>query len=117
VFPDSGQLEKVLVAPDDLPGVGAEDHNGQGGVDEGGLAGGVHITRDVVNILQDALAALFVAPHKIGVQRHGGHALRQGQQGTDGDGGQGEGQKAEEIQLQIRLQQAGEFLIVHSGAP
>ena len=113
VLPDPRQLEKVLVAPDDLPGVGAEDHDGQGGVDQGGFAGGVHVSGDVVNILQHALTALFVAADEVGVQGHGGHAFRQSQGRADGDGGQGEGQKAQEIKLQIRLQQAGEFLVVH----
>ncbi len=99
MLPDPRQLEEVLVAPDDLPGVGAENHDGQGGVDEGGFAGGVHVSGDVVDILQDTLAALFVAADEIGVQRHGGNALRQGQRGADGDGSQGEGQETEEIKL------------------
>ena len=99
VLPDPRQLEEVLVAPDDLPGVGAEDHDGQGGVDEGGFAGGVHVSRYVVDILQDALAALFAAADKVGVQRHGRRALRQGQGRADGDGGQGKGQEAEEVKL------------------
>ena len=99
MLPDPRQLEEVLVAPNDLPGVGAKDHDGQGGVDEGGFAGGVHVSGDVVDILQDALAALFVAADEVGVQRHGSHPLRQGQRRADGDGGQGEGQEAEEVKL------------------
>ena len=99
MLPDPRQLEEVLVAPDDLPGIGPEDHDWQRGIDKGGLTGGVHVARHVVNILQDALAALFVAADEIGVQRHGGNALRQGQRGADGDGSQGEGQETEEIKL------------------
>ena len=51
VLPHPGQLEKVLVAPDDLPGVRPEDHGGQGGVDESGLAGGVHAAGNAVDVL------------------------------------------------------------------
>ncbi len=117
MLPDPRQLEEVLIAPDHLPGVGAEDHDGQGGVDEGGFAGGIHISRHIVNILQDALAALLVAADEVGVQRHGGRPLRQGQRRADGDGSQGEGQETKEIKLQIGFQQAREFLVVHNAAP
>ena len=117
MLPDPRQLEEVLIAPDHLPGVGAEDHNGQGGVDEGGLAGGVHVSGDIVNILKNALAAFFIAAHEVRVQSHSGHALRQGQRRADGDGGQGKGQEAEKIELQVWFQQTREFLVVHGGAP
>ena len=99
VLPHAGQLQKVLVAPDDLSGVGPEDHDGQRRVDEGGLAGGVHAAGDVVDILHDVLAALLVAAAKIGVQRRGGHALHQRQKRADGHGGQGKDHQKEEVQL------------------
>ena len=99
VLPHAGQLEEILIAPDDLPGVGAEDHDGQGRVDEGGFAGGIHAAGHAVNVLQNPLAALFVHLGRVDVQRHRGKALRQGQGPAHHDGSQGKGHQTQEVQL------------------
>ena len=99
VFPYPGQLEEVLVAPNDLPGVRAKDHCGQGGVNERGFAGGVHAAGDIVDVLQDSLAALFVHLGEVRIQRCCDAGLRQGQQGIHRQGQQAEQGHTEEVQL------------------
>ena len=113
VLPHAGQLEKVLIAPDDLAGVRPEHHDGQRGVDEGGLAGGVHTPGDIVDILQDVLPAPLIALGEIGIQPHGAGDLHQSQGQAHRGGGRGEHHHADKVQLQIGLQQAGELLVVH----
>ena len=113
VLPDAGQLEEVLIAPDDLPGVRAEHHDGQGGVDERGLAGAVHAAGQIVDILQDPLPALFAAAGEIQVQPADGAQLHQAQQHVHPGGGDGKDHHAQKIQLQIGLQQAGELFVCH----
>ena len=90
-----------------------EDHDGQGGVDEVGLAGGIDVPGDVVDVLQDTLPPLLVALGEVDVERNSRHPLRQRQKGAHRNRGQGKGQQTEEVELQIRLQQPGQFFVVH----
>ena len=113
VLPDACQLQEVLVAPDDLPGVRPEDHDGQGGVDEGGLTGGVHAAGNGVDVLQDALAALLVAGDEIDIQHHRDDGLDQAQLEVHRKSRGGKNHHAQEVQSQIGFQQTGEFLIFH----
>ena len=113
VFPHAGQLQKVLIAPDDLAGVRPEHHDRQRGVDEGGFAGGVHAAGEAVDVLQNALAALLVGFCEVGIQRHDHSSLRQRQQRTDHSRRTAEEHHAQKVQLQVRFQQAGEFFIIH----
>ena len=50
-----GQVEEALVAPDDVVGVRAENHNGQGGGDHGPPGGGIHPAGHVVQVDHDLL--------------------------------------------------------------
>ena len=111
VLPDACQLQKVLVAPDDLAGVRPEDHDGQGRVDEGGLAGGVHAAGDAVDILQDLLLPGPAAADEPGVEPNGRRQLRRRQPGLEGDGQQGIEPQHREVELPVGLHEPGEFLI------
>ena len=111
MLPDPRQLQKVLVAPDDLAGVRPEDHDGQGGVDEGGLAGGVHAAGDAVDILQNLLLPGPAAADEPGVEPDGRRQLRRRQPRLEGDGQQGVEPQHGEVELPVGLHEPGEFLI------
>ena len=114
MLPDTGQLQKALVAPDDLPGIRPEHQRRQGGIDEGGLAGGVHAAGHGVDVLQNALAAFLVALPEVDVQQRRHHSLRQSQLPIHGNGRRHEQQHEKEVEFQVRLQQSGKFLVAHS---
>ena len=99
MLPDAGQLQKALIAPDDLSGVRPEHQRGQGRVDEGGLAGGVHTAGDRVDVLQNALPPLLIALPEIEVQQNGQRSLSQSQLPVDRDGCQGKQQHDHKIKF------------------
>ena len=113
VLPHAGQLQEVLIAPDHLAGVRPEHHDGQRRVDEGGFAGGIHAAGDIINVLEDVLPPLLVTVGEIGIQAHGAGDLHQSQRQAHRGGGRREDDHAEEVELEIGLQQAGELLVVH----
>ena len=60
MLPDSCQLQKGLVGPDDLSGVRPKNHGGQGGIHQRGFAGAVHTAGNGVDVLQNVLLALII---------------------------------------------------------
>ena len=55
----AGELQKAVVAPEDLLRVGAEDHHRERGREHGGLVGRGHVVGHIVDVAADALAALL----------------------------------------------------------
>ena len=90
-----------------LSGARAEDHDRKRGVDEGGLAGGIHAAGQIVDILQNALAAGLIGPGKVDIQPHGHGNLHQTHSQAHCGGDHGKGGHHQKIELQIGLQQAG----------
>ena len=104
VLPLPGELKKAVVGPDDLVALRTENDHGEGRIDHGVLGGHVNIAGDVVDILEDLLLPLGIAPAEIGIEQEDHNALRAAQPGAEKGGGDGKEHQTDKIELKTGLQ-------------